>query len=172
MKARKQKRDMWPDPAKSPPVPGCKIVPMRMDHVDPILTIEQESFPVPWSRAAFEHDLTANDLAHYWTLFRDEEMIGYSGIWLLDRIAHLTTICIQRRHRRLGLGRWFLLETMRMGAELGAERFTLEVRESNRIAIDLYESVGYRVVGRRKNYYREIGEDALVMWTGGPPYEA
>lgn len=172
MTATKPERDRWPDPPKSPPVAGLEIVPMRLEHVDTVLRIEEESFPIPWTRAAFHHDLTANDLAHYWTLLRDGEIIGYSGIWLLHRIAHLTTICIQEKHRGIGLGKWFLLETMRMGAELGAGRFTLEVRESNKSAVELYANVGYRVVGRRKNYYREIGEDALVMWTGGPPYES
>ena len=99
-------------------------------------------------------------------------VVGYSGIWLVGNIAHITTICVIDELRGKGLGEWLLLKTMQMGGELGAGRFTLEVRETNDVAIKLYEKVGYRSVGRREKYYREIGEDALVMWTGHPPYEA
>lgn len=166
-----RKRDYWPDPSKSPPVSHVKLIPMEMNHVDKVLKIERDSFPTPWSVDAFEYDLTENQLAHYWVTLIRKEIVGYSGIWLVGNIAHLTTLCIEKDSRRLGLGKWLLLKTMQMGAELGAQRYTLEVRESNEAAIKLYEGVGYRTVGRRPNYYQEIGEDALVMWTGDPPYE-
>jgi ribosomal-protein-alanine N-acetyltransferase len=148
-----------------------RLVAMGLDHVDTIVEIERESFPIPWTREAFEYDLTSNKLAHYWTLLRKDEVIGYSGIWLFDRIAHLTTICIRDGYRGKGVGKWLLLETMSLGAGLGAQRFTLEVREFNIVAIELYKRIGYRIVGRRPKYYKEINEDALVMWTGGPPFE-
>ena len=164
-------RDPWPDPPPSPPIDGIELSPMRLDQLDEILTIERESFPTPWTRQAFEYDLRRNDLASYWTVLWRGEVIGYSGFWLVDQIAHLTTICIRKDFRGLGLGKWLLLVTMQKGAEKGAKRFTLEVRESNLVARTLYESVGFHVAGRRENYYREEGEDALIMWTGAPPYE-
>jgi len=167
----RRRRDLWPDPDPVSPIEDAELVSMELDQLDEILEIEKESFLTPWTRGAFEYDLNENDLAHYWTLLKDGRVIGYSGIWLVGRIAHITTLCIHKKLRGLGLGRWLLLTTMKMGGEMGAERFTLEVRESNREAIALYESVGYRTVGRRPNYYQEIGEDALVMWTGEAPYE-
>lgn len=171
MTARKRVKDPWPAPSETPPVSGIELVSMEMDQLDTIMAIERESFPIPWNREAFEHDISVNELASYWTVLKDGEIIGYSGIWIMDRIAHLTTICLREAFRGIGLGKWLLLETMRRGGELGAERFTLEVRESNEIAVSLYEKVGYRVVGRRHEYYKEIGEDALVMWTGGSTLE-
>lgn len=170
MTAAKLTRDPWPDPPVKPE--GLTLVPMEMDHVDTIVEIENESFPIPWTRAAFEYDLSQNKLANYWTLMQGDEIIGYVGIWLFDRIAHLTTICLREQFRGMGTGEWLLLETMRLGSDLGTQRFTLEVRESNEVAIKLYEKVGFRIVGRREKYYKEIGEDALVMWTGGPPFES
>jgi len=142
-----------------------------MDQVDEIVVLEIASFPVPWSREAFEYDLTKNILAHYWSLTKDEKIIGYSGIWLVGNIAHITTICVSGDNRGIGLGKWFLLKVMEMASELGAMRFTLEVSEKNEAALSLYKAVGFSEVGRRENYYQEIGEDALVMWTGKPPYE-
>ena len=166
-----RKHDPWPDPDPSPPVDGVKMVRMEHKHLDEVVEIEQASFLTPWTRDAFEYDLDENELARYWVLVKDGEIVGYTGIWLVGRIAHLTTICVIEKYRGLGLGRWLLLKTMQLGNKEGAERFTLEVRETNEAAIRLYESVGYQSVGRRPNYYQEIGEDALVMWTGQPPYE-
>ena len=168
----KRIRDHWAESDPNPPVEGVEIIPMKVDHLDEVVRIEEVSFLTPWSRSAFEFDLNENDLAKYWVVVKDGTVIGYSGIWLVGRIAHVTTVCIVEKLRGRGLGRWLLLRTMSMGADQGAERFTLEVRESNASAINLYESVGYRTVGRRPNYYQEIGEDALVMWTGEPPYES
>jgi ribosomal-protein-alanine N-acetyltransferase len=163
-------RDWWQEPPDSPPE-DVLLVPMTLDHLDDILEIEEASFPAPWSREAFEYDITRNPLAHYWSLVKGDEIIGYAGIWLIDRIAHLTTMCVREGYRGTGLGKWLLLEVMKLGGEMGAERFTLEVRRSNVRAIKLYESAGYRIVGVREKYYTEIGEDALVMWTGSPPFE-
>ena len=170
MSAKPKRHDLWPEAPSRAPVKGIRLVMMQLEHVDEILRIEEESFPIPWTRDAFDHDLTDNELAHYFTMFRSKEIAGYSGLWLIDTIAHLTTICIEKNHRGLGLGKWLLLKTMQIGADAGARRFTLEVRESNVEAIRLYESAGYSAVGRRELYYREIGEDALIMWTGRAPY--
>ena len=171
MRRERLTRDYWPEPPSEPPVTGVEIVQMRLDQLDEIVALEEESFPTPWSKEAFEYDLTQNTLAHYWTLLKRKVIIGYAGIWLVGNIAHVTTICIRQKDRGKGLGEWFLLKVMAMGSELGAQRFTLEVRESNEEALELYRKVGFREVGRRENYYQEIGEDALVMWTGEPPYE-
>jgi ribosomal-protein-alanine N-acetyltransferase len=168
---KKQNRDYWPDVDPEPPVDGVEIVPMEIKHLDEVVKIERVSFLTPWSRSAFEFDLNENNLARYWVLLKNGKIIGYSGIWLVGRIAHVTTICIVKKWRGKNLGEWLLLKTMSMGAEEGARRYTLEVRETNEEAIRLYEKVGYHTVGRRPNYYQEIGEDALVMWTGEPPYE-
>jgi len=165
-------KDTWPPASETPPIEGVEIVEMKKTHLKMVLQIENESFPIPWSMEAFDYDLSQNDLAHYWVVRLKDRVIGYSGIWLVGNIAHITTICITGKYRGKGLGKWLLLKTMETAENLGAMRFTLEVRETNTEAIRLYESVGYRVVGRRRNYYREIGEDALVMWTGKPPYEA
>ncbi len=166
------KRDFWPDPPEKPSVDNLELLRMSMDHIEEILKLENENFPTPWSREAFEYDLTKNDLAYYWIVVKDGEIIGYAGIWLVGDIAHITTICVSEKFRGRGIGKWLLLKVMKIGEELGAERYTLEVRETNTVAIGMYRDVGFREVGRRENYYQEIGEDALVMWTGEPPFEA
>lgn len=167
----KDKRDFWPDPSESSPVQGVELQPMSLDHLDEVVRIENDMFPTPWTRKAFEYDLSSNQLAHYFVLKKDDKIIGYSGIWLFGHIAHLTTICITREFLNTGLGRWLLLKTMKLGEEMGVARYTLEVRETNTAAIKLYENCGYRKVGVREKYYHEIDEDAVVMWTGGPPYD-
>jgi len=167
----RRERDYWPDPPRRNPVAGLELIAMENEHIDTVLEIEIASFPTPWTRDAFEYDINKNHLGHYWVLTKDDEIIGYIGIWLVGDIAHVTNICIREDFRGNKLGRWLLLTVMNLGAELGARRFTLEVRETNHSAIGLYESIGFRAVGRKTNYYQEIGEDALVMWTGKPPFE-
>ena len=90
-------------------------------------------------------------------------IIGYAGMWLIDGEAHISTIAVHPDFRSRGLGEVLLAGILSRGMFLDAEYSVLEVRVSNHSAINLYKKYEYEIVGRRKRYYRDNNEDALIM---------
>ena len=91
------------------------------------------------------------------------EVIGYGGCWLIAGEAHISTIAVHPAHRGKGLGELLLASMLKCAIRLGGEYSVLEVRESNATAQALYRKYEYMVIGRRRQYYRDNGEDALLM---------
>ncbi len=144
---------------------------MELADIPDVMLIERSSFPTPWSEEVFRSDLTQNDSSQYVVGELNGRIVAYGGIWLLDEVGHITTIAVSTDLRRRGFGETTLMEIIDLGRRNGVKKFTLEVRRTNEEAIRMYEKHGFKHVGVRKNYYKEINEDALVMWTGDPPYE-
>jgi len=140
-----------------------KLEPLRESHIPAILTIEKVVNGAPWSEKSFR-----NELGHPHGIFLvallDHRVVGYGGVWLVIDEAHITTVAVSESHRRQGIGRALMFELLRKAKEAGMVCSTLEVRAGNEAAIDLYEKLGYRTTARRKGYYPENKEDALVMW--------
>lgn len=143
------------------------VDPMRMDDVAAVHEIERLSFRTPWPAYAFEQELRANRLARYIVARAGDRIVGFAGIWMMVDEAHVTTFGVHPDWRRQAIGRQLLLNLVELADSIGARRMTLEVRESNVAAQALYQRFGFEVVGRRKAYYSDDGEDALVMTTPG-----
>jgi ribosomal-protein-alanine N-acetyltransferase len=94
-------------------------------------------------------------------------ILGYGGFWLMVDEAHISTIASHRDWRRRGIGELLLVSMIDGAAEIGGQMVTLEVRVSNLNAQALYRKYGFEVTGRRKSYYSDNGEDALIMSTPG-----
>lgn len=143
---------------------------MQEEYLDSVLEIEADAYGVHhWSKDGFRNEI-ANNLAHYICAFKknanDElELVGYSGIWTIFEEAHVTTLAVSSRHRREHIAQAILLAQIKFLYENMVKYLTLEVRESNAKAISLYEKFGFKSLGKRKNYYQDNGEDALIMWT-------
>lgn len=137
---------------------------MKPKDLDAVMEVELRSFSAPWSREAFEQELSENILAHYYVLEEDGRVIGYMGLWEIIGEGHITNVAIHPDCRRRGLGALLLGEVMEAERLRGVEDFTLEVRVSNAAAIHLYEKFGFTVAGKRTGYYPDTGEDALLMW--------
>ena len=132
--------------------------------------IDLERFPEePWTVGMFEHDLAENPFALY-ILAEDpdapegEKIMGYVGVYLIAGEGHITNVAVRPKYRGEGIGSdlLHLLEEHCRLAEITS--MTLEVRPSNETAIRLYERHGFKTEGRRKHYYENNGEDALIMW--------
>jgi ribosomal-protein-alanine N-acetyltransferase len=130
--------------------------------IDDVYALERQSYAAPWSRDSFRAELT-NHMARYLVLRRKGKLIGYGGEWLVIDEAHITTIAVHLDERRKGYGELLLVELLETAASEDMVRATLEVRENNGPAIQLYEKFGFRSVAVRKNYYPDK-ENALVMW--------
>lgn len=94
-----------------------------------------------------------------------ENVIGFSGFWMMMREAHIVAIGVRDGYRRLGIGEALLIATVDLATTLNANEVTLEVRASNETAQALYRKYGFRVMGRRVKYYSSNGEDAIIMST-------
>ncbi|HEX2173789.1 MAG TPA: ribosomal protein S18-alanine N-acetyltransferase [Dehalococcoidia bacterium] len=101
---------------------------------------------------------------------RPGRIVGYLGLWLMVDEAHITNVAVRDSHRRLGLAHLLLLAAVDISRQVAANVLTLEVRVSNQGAQTLYDKFGFTVVGRRKGYYSDNREDALIMTT--PPLDS
>jgi ribosomal-protein-alanine N-acetyltransferase len=139
------------------------IAAMALDDLDEVLDIERVSFQTPWSRSAFRYELTQNRVARSVVLRVGGELAGYVCLWEIGHEIHITNLAVHPRFRRRGVARALLGQTMEDARRSGVELLFLEVRPTNGEALALYESFGFSVIGRRKGYYFDTGEDALVM---------
>lgn len=137
---------------------------MVITDIDSILEIEHTSFAVPWTRQSFFNELTINHFANYVVLESDGKIVGYCGVWIAHEHANITNIAILPDYRGQGFGEKLLNHIVELAKEKEAEGISLEVRQSNDIAKNLYTKLGFKPGGVRKNYYTDNGEDALVMW--------
>jgi ribosomal-protein-alanine N-acetyltransferase len=92
-------------------------------------------------------------------------LVGYAGVWLNFDEAHITTIAVAHAHRGRSIGELLLNGLIDEALDMGASRLTLEVRISNSVAQNLYLKYGFYPMGKRKRYYTDNNEDALIMWT-------
>ncbi len=94
-------------------------------------------------------------------------LIGIGCLWAILEEAHIIMLAIHPQFQRQGLGQALLLALLKSAHDRQLERSTLEVRDSNLAAVSLYKKFGFKEAGRRKRYYEDTGEDALVMWRSG-----
>ena len=140
---------------------GLRLRRLSYSDLPAVISIERRSFPTPWSLAMFVLELSkpsgiclaAED---------DEGLVGYLVCSRYEQVWHLMNVAVSPDHRRRGVATELI---RRLFDEAGAgSRFTLEVRVSNIGAIAMYERFGFRSAGRRRRYYNDNGEDALIMW--------
>lgn len=136
---------------------------MRASDLDEVLPIERASFTMPWSRGAFLYEMEQNQVARCFVLREAARLVGYICLWEVADELHVTNIAVRPDARRRGFARTLLGRTLEDARERALRLVVLEVRPSNIEARSLYESFGFRVVGRRRGYYYDTGEDALVM---------
>lgn len=144
--------------------PGWQIVDMTESHLDKVRSVELTSYPFPWSEGIFRDCIQGGYLCK---LIEDESerVCAYAVVSVAVGECHILNICVDGSLRGRGIAREMLRYMLGQASLFGAEEAFLEVRPSNPAAIRLYESIGFREVGRRKNYYPDVDgrEDALVM---------
>ena len=137
--------------------------PMTKRDVSRVHEIEVQSFRTPWSKLSLLGELR-NDLARYYVAEEADRVIGYAGMWVLFDEAHITNVAIAPEARGRHLGRYLLYGMMEAAHARGADRMTLEVRETNTVAQNLYYSFDFTKQGYRRRYYEDTGEGALLLW--------
>lgn len=126
-----------------------------------ILALEEECFSEPFTKEFLTQELTTNPLAYYFVAIKEEKIVGYLGMWLLDQ-SQVMNFCVTTQERRSGVGARLLEAAIQVCEKEGSSSLVLEVRESNQKAISLYQKFYFEVIFIRKKYYSN-GENALVM---------
>jgi ribosomal-protein-alanine N-acetyltransferase len=127
-----------------------------------VLAIEKLVYKFPWSGQIFKDCVSCS--YSNWALIKQGELIGYSILSIAVGEAHILNICIHPDQQGKGLARLFLNDLLTEAKKKNAESVFLEVRPSNAAAVSLYESMGFKQIGQRKNYYPTADgrEDAVV----------
>ena len=137
---------------------------MTIDDLSEVMKVELAAYPHPWSQKNFE-DCIRNSIYSCWVFELDQQLAGHVVISTAAGEAHILNICVTPEQQGKGWGRKLLKEAEWIAKQHQAEECFLEVRQSNIIGLNLYESVGYNQIGLRKNYYPTDNgrEDAVVM---------
>jgi [ribosomal protein S18]-alanine N-acetyltransferase len=145
---------------------ALEIAPLTGADIPEVLRIERASFDTTWPADAFYNEITTNKLAHYFVGRVAGKVVAYGGIWVIFEDSHITTIAVDPACRGRKYGNVMMLKLLDEAIERGAAWMTLEVRESNVGAQQLYRKFGFTTVTTRKGYYSDNNENALVMWAG------
>lgn len=130
--------------------------------------IERRSFSTPWSEAMFVLEVSK---ASSVCLVAEEEgrLVGYLCATRYAAIWHVMNVSVAPERRRRGIASRLLAELFRLTEGENPAHYTLEVRESNKPAIEMYERNGFRSAGLRRGYYVDNREDAVIMWRSTDP---
>ena len=136
---------------------------MTLSDVPAVHRLEEVIFSTPWTEKDFVYEMTENKVARYLVIEEAGEIVAFAGAHIILDQAHVTNIAVRQDCRGRGLGRMITRSLMQYASNLGAEYLTLEVRQSNVKAQNLYKSLGFVKVNVRKRYYEDTGEDAWLM---------
>ena len=126
-----------------------------------VCAIEEASFSSAWSLDFFRHELH-NPVSRFFVAAHENQVVGYVVFWVVADQAHIANIAVHPDFRRQGIGDFLCQVACETARESGAVSITLEVNENNHPAIELYQRMNFRMVGRRKKYY-ENRDDALIL---------
>lgn len=135
---------------------------MIEENIPQIAEIEKASFSKPWS----EKSITESFLSQSNIFFVAEingKIVGYIGMTLSIDEGYILNVAVLPQYRKQGVGRKLVESLISFGENNKLVFITLEVRESNIPAISLYTQYGFSQVGKRKNYYSNPSEDALLL---------
>ncbi|QAT51052.1 ribosomal-protein-alanine N-acetyltransferase [Caproiciproducens sp. NJN-50] len=141
---------------------GLRLVPMAARHLDSLAELERICFAEPWTLKGLEAELSC-DTAVFLVAECGGAVAGYAGMHCVCGECYVDNIAVFPRFRRGGVGRALTQGLIERARGRNAGFFSLEVRPSNAAAVALYESLGLREAGRRKNFYRSPPEDALIL---------
>lgn len=134
---------------------------MRSEDIPAVARLEKDTFTEPWSEQSFASELI-NPQATIVVCECDGNVVGFADMREICSECYINNVAVAEVFRSNGIGR-ALMEALHSACSQDAEFITLEVRESNSVAIDMYRKLGYIKVGVRKDFYRQPTENACLM---------
>ena len=137
---------------------------MQLSDISDVLAIERISFTTPWDIRSFEYELGYKDTILKVAVLNNQ-IIGYVCVRTILDVTHILNLAVLPEFRRRGIGSMLLRDALNELKQLKPDinLITLEVRESNTAAIELYEKFGFKVMGKRISYYDKPHENAIIM---------
>ncbi|HHP7229962.1 MAG TPA: ribosomal protein S18-alanine N-acetyltransferase [Xenococcaceae cyanobacterium] len=140
-------------------------------QIPEILVLDRLCFGNIWSAEGYKREINSPNSTMLLLILREtdlpEKLIGIGCLWSIVEEAHITLLGIHPDYHRQGLGQLLLSALFQDVVTRKLEKATLEVKTTNHPAIALYEKFGFKIAGRRKNYYPKTGEDAFILWRSG-----
>jgi ribosomal-protein-alanine N-acetyltransferase len=138
---------------------------MEEEDLPAVLAIEKLCFPKPWQESTFRGEIQNRPISSAYVVISDGEkrVVGYIIFWQIRDEVQINNIAVHPDFRGRGIGEAVLRHVLDEVKRNNAKIVTLEVRPSNLAAFSLYQKLGFRILGLRKNYYASPAEDALVL---------
>ncbi len=154
--------------------PACFLGAATLDDLPALVAMERACFTHPWTPAQLEEPLRHQAGGQVLVLRSPEapgpqRLMAYCVFRIVLDELDISTLAVGAAWRRRGLGRWLLQEVLGLAARRGAPSAFLEVRQSNWSALGLYRSVGFDILGTRRDYYEDPREDAFLLRRDRPP---
>ncbi|MDZ5253116.1 ribosomal protein S18-alanine N-acetyltransferase [Clostridium sp. LIBA-8841] len=140
-----------------------KIEPMNSSHIEGVFEVSKLSLTEAWNIESIENELS-NKLAKYLVALDENKVIGFLGMWVVFGEGDITNIAVHPEYRKQGIGNLLMDNLITLCKENNINSLTLEVRESNLPAQNLYKKHGFKEEGIRKNFYHNPKENAIIMW--------
>ena len=143
-------------------------IPMGECHVRQVAELEKLCFSDPWSENSIASELN-NKLSLWLVAVECDAVVGYVGSQTVIGETDMMNIAVHPDYRKQGIGSELIRRLIGELDAKGSHSLMLEVRASNEPAISVYRNMGFEEVGRRRNYYRNPREDALILrkeWSG------
>lgn len=138
------------------------ITNMHAQHVAQVAALEKLCFSDPWSERSVASELE-NELSLWLVALEGEVVVGYIGSQTVIDETDMMNVAVHPDYRKQGIASSLIVGLMEELRKRGSHSLTLEVRASNDPAIRLYQLLDFQEVGRRRNYYRNPREDALIL---------
>ncbi len=145
---------------------NLKLKSLTSEDLSAILELDQACFGGLWTLEGYQRELDSpnSDLLGIFAPHSSKTLLGMGCFWSILEEAHITIVAVHPQYQRQGLGQALIYALLKTASDRNLERATLEVRASNEAAISLYQKFGFKTAGRRRRYYQDNGEDALILW--------
>ncbi|MBF2064278.1 MAG: ribosomal protein S18-alanine N-acetyltransferase [Calothrix sp. C42_A2020_038] len=145
---------------------NLEIQSLTHKHLSALVELDQACFGGLWTLEAYQREIDSPNSVLLGSISPPchNELLGMGCFWSILEEAHITILAVHPLYQNQGLGQALLFSLLKKAFESGLERATLEVRVSNVSAISLYQKFGFKTAGKRRRYYKDNDEDALVLW--------
>ena len=135
---------------------------MLVEDLDQVMDIEEALFSVPWTREGFLTYLMKKDTM-FFVVEEKDQILGYCSMMTVLDEGDILNVAVKKDRQKEGIGQFLVDSVLRIAGMQGIKLVQLEVREGNGTARRLYERLGFKEDGLRKNYYENPVENAVLM---------
>lgn len=145
-----------------------EIVRMDYSHTETLADLEKLCFAQPWSKKSLDEQIK-NPIAYFIVAMEEDAILGYGGMHCTVDECYVDNVAVFRHQRKRGVGTAIISDMIKEATSRQGRFVSLEARPSNKAAVSLYKKLGFVEEGRRKNFYSDPKEDALILtrWLNG-----